>query len=244
MAYAPTTWLTGDIITAAKLNNMEAGIAAAVLRAGDTMTAKLLISKNIGLVPNYASGQLELQSTNGDDVVLGFHRVGLTACALVHKDGIPGLYLVDNVDALTDLRAGVIYSGGNTVYHAGNLVLTSYGTYADTTTSIPASSTININIPVGSGKAKARLHFLGVSGGIVDCSTVGADTVGTFINGSVTATYLRSVSGYVFDSGIIGSEIRLLDAYISGTNLVLACQNTNAGAARTVNIRKLHWQAF
>ena len=29
MSYTPTTWTTGDVITAAKLNNMEQGIASA-----------------------------------------------------------------------------------------------------------------------------------------------------------------------------------------------------------------------
>lgn len=231
MAYAPTTWLTGDIITAAKLNNMEAGIAAAVLRSGDTMTGTLGAPGYIVKDPTDPNKQMLIQYVAATDKykVIAVHQ------AVAYKP----LVLVGS-----DIKFALNDGAETTIYHAGNLVPTACGTYTDTTTSIPASSTININIPVGSGKAKARLHMLGVYGGIVDCSTVGADTVGTFINTTVTATFLRSVSGYVFDTGVIGTDIKLLDAYISGTNLVLVCQNVSAADPRVLNIRKLHWQAF
>ncbi|MHB1167613.1 MAG: hypothetical protein ACYC3E_00110 [Carboxydocellales bacterium] len=242
MAYAPTTWLTGDIITATKLNNMEAGIAAAVLRAGDTMTAQLLILKNIGLAPNYATGQLQLQSSNGDDVLLGFHRSGFTACALVHKDGVPGLYLVDSVDALTELRAGNIYSGGNTVYHAGiKSDIVSSGTYVNTSV-VVSGATLDINIPIGSGKTKVIAHFksgLGLIGGSFACTATGADTVSQ-LNADVR---LRSVSGIVLPAGALGTGIRLSEAYIIGANLFLRIYNEDAGS-QALRIEMLHWTAF
>lgn len=39
MAYTPTTWVTGDTITAVKLNNMEQGIA----NAGGTLICKYTV---------------------------------------------------------------------------------------------------------------------------------------------------------------------------------------------------------
>lgn len=58
---------------------------------GDVMTGKFNIEMNPGLAPTYSSGHLELRSTNGDDISMGFHRAGFTACQLRHE--LSGLIL-------------------------------------------------------------------------------------------------------------------------------------------------------
>lgn len=54
----------------------------------DVNPSRLLIIGNPGY-PDYSSGQLELRSTDGKDVSIGFHRGGYTACQLRHSsDGL------------------------------------------------------------------------------------------------------------------------------------------------------------
>lgn len=62
MAYSPTTWNTGDNITATKLNNLESGVGAAIVRTGDTMTGTLTIQQTMS---GTAKDTLLLQATDG-----------------------------------------------------------------------------------------------------------------------------------------------------------------------------------
>lgn len=43
--YVPTNWETGDVITATKLNNMEAGIDGALQTSGGIMTGNITMSR-------------------------------------------------------------------------------------------------------------------------------------------------------------------------------------------------------
>lgn len=108
-------WKTAPVKSLEALNNEKAGVASS-----NTFTTKQTIQVNPGLQATYGTGHLELRSTNGDDVLLGFHRVGLSATALVHKDNVPGLSLVDSSDNLTDFRAATVYSNGVPVAVAGS----------------------------------------------------------------------------------------------------------------------------
>lgn len=45
-SYTPTTWVTGDIITATKLNNIEQGIANAGGGSSDFSTAQVTVTSN------------------------------------------------------------------------------------------------------------------------------------------------------------------------------------------------------
>lgn len=73
--------------------------------------ARAVIVANCGLTPTYSQGQLELRSTNGDDVVLGFHRQGATACSLKHEGD--GLLLTNTIHTgWSTFQAGSIVSNG------------------------------------------------------------------------------------------------------------------------------------
>lgn len=50
--YDPTNWETGDVITATRLNNMEAGISGALQTSGGTMTGDITMSKGTSLIGN------------------------------------------------------------------------------------------------------------------------------------------------------------------------------------------------
>lgn len=50
--YVPTNWKTGDVITAAKLNNMETGISGALQTSGGTMTGNITMGKDVNLIGN------------------------------------------------------------------------------------------------------------------------------------------------------------------------------------------------
>ena len=52
MAYTPTDWQTGDIITADKLNNMEDGIENALEKTGGTVTGNIVMSGDAELQGN------------------------------------------------------------------------------------------------------------------------------------------------------------------------------------------------
>lgn len=68
MSYTPTTWETGDIITAEKLNNMESGIAEAgnVFLIGLT-TENTVFTKTFGEIKSaLINGCLIAVAINGD----------------------------------------------------------------------------------------------------------------------------------------------------------------------------------
>ena len=83
-----------------------------------TSNAKILSRFNAGATPTYTNGHLELNNNgSGNPVVLGFHRSGSTACALVHDGGnnlrIDGTSFND--------QAGNLYL--NSLFSAGTIQL-------------------------------------------------------------------------------------------------------------------------
>jgi len=75
--------------------------------AGGSMTGKLLVKKDGVVSPSYSNGQLELQTMDGNDVSMGFHRGGFTACQLRHSSN--GLIL----SGTTRTNAADFYAYGN-----------------------------------------------------------------------------------------------------------------------------------
>lgn len=70
MAYTPTDWQTGDIITADKLNNMEDGIENALEKTGGTVTGNIVMSGDAELQGNAQTSTTLLLGrdlTNFDD---------------------------------------------------------------------------------------------------------------------------------------------------------------------------------
>ena len=52
---------------------------------GGALTDRLVVQKNGVVGPTFSTGQLELQTTDGNDVSMGFRRSGFTACQLRHS---------------------------------------------------------------------------------------------------------------------------------------------------------------
>lgn len=71
-----------------------------------------LMIRNIGSSQDYANGQLELQCTDGGNVVLGFHRAGYTATALVHAAS-GGIKVVDSAQAWAPVGASAFNVGSD-----------------------------------------------------------------------------------------------------------------------------------
>lgn len=89
MAYIPTNWVTGDTITAEKLNNMEQGIEASVpywvtfsddSQSGDVVCDKtydeVVSAWNAGkfIIGRYGDTIMELQSFSADSFSFGHVR--------------------------------------------------------------------------------------------------------------------------------------------------------------------------
>lgn len=221
----------------------------AVNKAGDTMTGTLTINH-----PTSASVVIYATNPNGGFRLLGYND-GYDYFQTIQKLKISGIggAILPEVNIVTSS----LLVNGNTVYHTGiKSDIIASGSYADTTTSIAASGTVNINIPIGAGKTRATVHFYAVdsssgnkNGGIITCSTVSQDTLAYYLYGNSGGIHVnkRDVAGYVTYSdgsgGSVGSCLGILDCYISGTNLVIVVRNTYSGGARTLNINKLHWTA-
>jgi hypothetical protein len=111
-------WHTGSFNPATKANI-----------AGDNFTGKVTISRDVGNTTSYNSGHLELyaNAAGGNNVILGFHRGGATACSLVH-DG-EGLKLYGNgpfFDTLYGHFSAVTNSSYNS-RHVRNTIMSTSG---------------------------------------------------------------------------------------------------------------------
>ena len=77
-----TRELTAANIGAAASSHTHSGYLAST---GGTLTGKLLVQNSGVVSPVYTNGQFELQSTDGNDVSMGFNRSGFSACQLRHS---------------------------------------------------------------------------------------------------------------------------------------------------------------
>jgi hypothetical protein len=66
MSYTPTNWVTGDVITADKLNNMESGIAG----AGRTFLVTVTVDENNKFTLNKTCGEIKAALMAGSLVCL------------------------------------------------------------------------------------------------------------------------------------------------------------------------------
>lgn len=78
MAYSPTVWKDGDIVTSAKLNKLEQGVAAGggVLVVGasfDPQTESLVLDKTAGEIfaAKFAVMQADLSDLGGSGTLIG-----------------------------------------------------------------------------------------------------------------------------------------------------------------------------
>jgi hypothetical protein len=137
---------------------------------GETFTGKVTVQFNAGATPNYSNGQMELRSTNGNPVLLGFHRSGHTACALIHASN--GLILADtSFSGRANFEAAAFT--GTTGTFTGNITANSFSGNGASLTNLNAG-----NISAGT-VAGARLPQASTSGaGIVqlDNSPSGSST--------------------------------------------------------------------
>ena len=80
MAYTPTNWQTGDIITADKLNNMEDGIENALEKTGGTVTGDIVMSGDAELQGNaQTSTTFEMQNIQVSSDLNNFTNYGFFA---------------------------------------------------------------------------------------------------------------------------------------------------------------------
>lgn len=107
---------------------------------------------------------------------------------------------------------------------------------ADTSTSIGASSTFDVNVAIGSGKTAAFFTIKGENQtGLSGTAGVTASDAKTRSAMGTPSTYMGSTTLSqvgVFDNG--QDSVKLKSAVITGTNLVLTFHNTG-GAARTLS---------
>ena len=91
MAYEPTVWKSGDVVTSAKLNNIENGIASAVLKANaniDQQTGAMTLDKTWQeiLDANYAV----IAVPHGND---GFEFALVTGVSRVTNDDVTSYFV-------------------------------------------------------------------------------------------------------------------------------------------------------
>lgn len=122
---------------------------------------------------------------------------------------------------------------------------TLFGTFSDTATVIAASSTYTKTIPLGFNALKGNLFIRGGTmgrGGWVRFDATANNAIGFgYYDGSIRQ---KSIDGYCFPAELetTGGNIRLDDAYISGTDLILKFRNVNATTPKTLNIPHLRWE--
>ncbi|MDA8212153.1 MAG: hypothetical protein M0021_09790 [Clostridia bacterium] len=230
----------------------------AINKAGDTMTGKL--TTLLGDLGTAVGSTIEL-----NEVTAGVDGNSVRLIARLRRtaDGVGWSTAAIDILRRTDITDqgyitfhpdGTLQYNGNTVYHASNKSdIIATGTYSDTTTSIVASGTYTLNIPIGTSKSQVRILWNGYAGvttisdymgGEIVCTANNLETVAFWVidvNNDFTRSTLRSELGYVAEG--FGATIRCTECYISGTNLVMVFSNTDTGAAQTLRIDKLHWMA-
>lgn len=79
MSYTPTTWATGDIVTAEKLNNMESGISAASASGGGLLVT-MTVSQSGGewTVSNVSESVMDIYSAASEGTPVFADIVGFT----------------------------------------------------------------------------------------------------------------------------------------------------------------------
>ena len=78
MSYTPNTWQSGDIITAAKLNHIEDGIANAGGISGIDEPSAATMYGNIGVERNYTKGNIIAPSQTVVGTSSGWHQIQLS----------------------------------------------------------------------------------------------------------------------------------------------------------------------
>lgn len=168
------------------------------------------------------------------------------------------LSLASDADAATVGGKAPGTAAGNLAYYDTNGKIPGVNMYtgikaifSNTSQSIAANGSFALNVPLGASEYKFAVVMLQCTltleyrGAIITCTDTAADAFG---RGSFSSTYIADTTtnsktdpGYltsaVFDS--TGAYIRVEDAYISGSNLVLVFENTYASAAKTLAVRGL-----
>jgi hypothetical protein len=104
-----------EAVSASNLTGLAEAMSNKLSTSGGSVSGKLTVDFNVGASPTYADGQIELRSTDGGDVSLGFHRSGYTACQLRHSNNglilsgtsrtaAADLYVYGTITAASDVR--------------------------------------------------------------------------------------------------------------------------------------------
>ncbi|HEX8830940.1 MAG TPA: hypothetical protein VF705_07240, partial [Longimicrobium sp.] len=153
--------------------------------AGGTMTGQLVAKRDGGATPSYAGGQLELNSTGVNPVMLGFHRPGNSALGLRHASA--SLLELVNQDGGYATYVGATFEsrGGNTSW--GNARLYNGNEWGTGTNVYPT-----IGSTAGGGLIMLRRPHIPFHG------------EGSYVRMSTDA----GVSAY-WDMGLIGDEFKV-----------------------------------
>lgn len=84
MSYTPNTWKSGDVVTSAKLNNIEQGIANATLLVTATQG-------NSGFTCDTKASVMYNAITNGQTIVINLPAIS-AACTVINATGEDGRY--------------------------------------------------------------------------------------------------------------------------------------------------------
>lgn len=119
MSYEPTTWVTGDIITATKLNNIESGVQSVsssytptTWATGDIITATKLNNIEQGIAnagggsSDFSTAEVTFVNNTADKVLLG-------AAALVVEEGEHSCVYGRNALANNGSYTFILYKGLN-----------------------------------------------------------------------------------------------------------------------------------
>lgn len=104
------TWATGDIITATKLNNIEAALTASLATAGDTMTGALTMSNAAVTVSD--AGAVARARLNPSGRIESLAAAGTTPIVIPNHASDP-----------TDNQVGIAIVGGELKYHNGTALV-------------------------------------------------------------------------------------------------------------------------
>lgn len=117
MSYTPTTWTTGDIITAAKINNLETQYAGVFDSSAKTFAGDVTVSGNYVV----GASKFTVAAATGNTVVAG--TLGVTGLSTLSSATVTGTLGVGGDFSVNTNKFTVTASNGNTVV-AGTLGVT------------------------------------------------------------------------------------------------------------------------
>lgn len=202
-------------------------------KAGDTMTGNLNLTAN---------------ATTGNSPKLSFEYaryIALEAWNLVISN-----YNSQDIVFKDDQKERMrIKADGSITANGAAISRFNKGFFTDTTTVVPANSTYTKTIPIGFNGQKGHVVLQGINNSrfaelFITTNASEALSIWTAL-GNAMKVFTRVYNGHLTDSAngsvVSSGSVEILDAYISGSNLIIVFSNTSASAA-TLNIPNCLWE--